>query len=181
MYIFHCRNINKYVFLVFRMAGRYDDLSNFCKGLGSARAEEVGNATYIGKRIFGLKMPDDFEPEAQYAVFSHTVSRHLFLIHAAEYTPEWKQNIKTECYNFYEVGRCLASLNKNLLRLAALYLAYKEKYPEKFKKMLNFNQNEGKVARHVIAGLRKIKRNMEDFEMASSHLERLVSTQTAPA
>jgi len=138
-----------------RQDNLHDVLWDFCKGLGSTRTVDVSNGTYVAKRLLNLKMPDDYEPEANRAVFSPKVTRQLYLIHWRELA-EGGLNAQNNGSRAFRLGGLLKKVhrdNRDKIRLVALDLAYRKD------RRKDFTEGETETAREAAEAIRSLARD----------------------
>ena len=97
-------------------------LRAFCDGLGTTDPAQVSNGSYIGKELFKLWMPRDYEREGKAGVFSPTVIRELYLLDLRGWKPNGGAG-KNKPPKELKVGQLLSARNKDEVRLASVYLA----------------------------------------------------------
>ncbi len=164
--------INILILIVLKMAITKEkrwhyDLASFCLGFDPTMVKQYCNTTYLAKKIFSMKMPDDYEREGKHVVSSSAVLRETYLLGM------WFDQEKSifgylkgvieryENFNFksYSIGKLLSSFNEDEQRLAATYLAC---CGDERKIGAIFDSNEKEKAENVISRLEKASKSLDN-------------------
>ena len=154
----------------------HDYFRYFVDGVGTSDLTEVCTKGYIGKELYDLWMPDDFEPKGMAEVVSPTIIRELYLLNfkkcftasgnnkntASGNNPNAKignnpitkktgnpsPNNKKRIMYAMEVGKVLSRYPQDKLKIVSLYLSYGHRV---------FENREAELARDVLRKLKKEK------------------------
>lgn len=147
----------------------HNDLVDLLKGFGEADGVDVCNATYVAKKIFGLRMPEDYVAEGKHMVSNTTVIREHYLITEIRRSKELQGNIADT--HHYFIGKVLSKLKRveevkeDPLKLCALYLAWTYE-----QRKSSFNSKEYNLAKNTVQKLKKVKSRIESLDKAVSEL-----------
>src|SRR4030067_1081432 len=94
--------------------------------LGEIDSTLLTNACYIGKRMFGIDLPDDFEPYGKPFVMSDFLSRNIHSLElralAGSVAEEPTETYKGKDSTLGKLGSLLKKYDEEEIRVAAVYL-----------------------------------------------------------
>ena len=133
-----------------------NDLLDLAYKLGGINSTLMTNACYIGKKMFGIDLPDDFEPYGKLFVISDFLSRNIHSLElrtlAGSIAEKPTTTYRSKDSILGNLGSLLKNYSKEEVRLAAVYLMrghipknFSDEERNKAEKILQRIESEGKT------------------------------------
>ena len=132
------------------------ELLDLAYELGGINSTLMTNACYIGKKVFGIDLPDDFEPYGKLFVMSDFLSRNIHSLElralAGSIAEKPTKTYRSKDSTLGNLGSLLKNYSKEEVRLAAIYLMrgyipknFSDEEQNKAEKILQRIEGEGKT------------------------------------
>jgi hypothetical protein len=127
-----------------------NELLDLAYELGGISSTLMTNACYIGKKVLGIDLPDDFEPYGKLFVMSDSLSRNIHSLElralAGSIAEKPTETHSTKDSTLGNLGSLLKNYSKEEVRLAAVYLM-RGHIPK------NFSDEERNEAEKILQGI----------------------------